>query len=502
MDGLLWEKGPISFLGITISDDIKVNTEENFMPKVKIMKNLLQIWSMRNLSLKGKIIIINSLIISLFVYPATIIETNVEVLELIDAAIFEFLWSRKKPKIAKNVIQNKLENGGMKMPNIFVKTKAWRLSWLKRAANNRQSKWVQILDSILGTVSFIDLLYTDFIKGNAEVAKLPNFYKEIIGVWVKSIHKNQAANAVDVQNQLLWLNSNVTVGKVPIFWKSWYKKGIKFIGDILNKNSDFLTAEEINNKYGVNCNFLQMLQICQAIPLKWRQMLSVATLVIKSEQLEIFIEHKNEFTRLDKMTSQLFYWILIEKVVKKPCSIPKWETTLGLQSVNWKHIFLNPFKVCHESQMQSFQFKILHRIIACNHWLHTMKVKDSPNCVFCKENDDIVHFFATCNRVTDFWRSFENWWIQTSGDVGKLDIKTVMFGVVSNKTNANVFNYCLIAAKMFIYAKKIKCERTNIDFYRFLIFLKEKLVLKETNAVLNGKLEEFENKFGIICYSL
>ena len=502
MHDLSWETGSINFLGMTISDDIKVNTEENIMPKVKIMKNLLQIWSMRNLSLKGKITIINSLIISLFVYPATIIETNVEVLELIDSAIFEFLWSHRKPKIAKNVIQNKLENGGMKMPNIFVKIKAWRLSWLKRAVNNRTSKWVLILDTILGTLSFTDLLYTDFIKGNAEVAKLPNFYKEIMGFWVKSIHKNQATNAVDVQNQMLWLNSNITVGNFPILWQSWYEKGIKFIGDILNKHSDFLTAEEINNKYGVKCNFLQMLQIRQAIPLKWRQMLSVATLVIKSEQLEIFIENKYEFTSLEKMTSQLFYWILMGNVVKMPCSIPKWENNLCLQNVNWKNIFLNPFKVCHESQMQSFQFKILHRIISCNHWLHTMKVKDSPNCIFCKENDDIIHYFATCNRVTDFWRSFENWWIKTSGDLGQLDIKTVMFGVFSNKTNANVFNYCLIAAKMFIYAKKLKCERTNIDFYRFLIFLKEKLILKETNAVLNGKLVEFENNFGFLYYNL
>ena len=75
-----------------------------------------------------------------------------------------------------------------------------------------------------------------------------------------------------------------------------------------------------------------------------------------------------------------------------------------------------------------------------------------------------------------------------------------MFDVVSNQKNANAFNYCLISAKMFIHATKLKCERKKIDFYRFLIFLKEKLVLKETNAVLIGKLEEFENKFGIVYY--
>ena len=35
------------------------------------------------------------------------------------------------------------------------------------------------------------------------------------------------------------------------------------------------------------------------------------------------------------------------------------------KSVN---IFLHPVKVCNESQMQNFQIKILHGIIACTHW--------------------------------------------------------------------------------------------------------------------------------------
>ena len=53
---------------------------------------------------------------------------------------------------------------------------------------------------------------------------------------------------------------------------------------------------------------------------------------------------------------------------------------------------------------------------------------------------------------------------RTSGYSGQLDIKTVMFGVVSTKSNLNVFNYCLIAAKMFIYVNKTKMREQILIF--------------------------------------
>ena len=55
-----------------------------------------------------------------------------------------------------------------------------------------------------------------------------------------------------MQNQAIWLNSNVTVGQVPILWQCYDDNSIKFIGDLLNEQSEYLTTEEIHCKYGVN----------------------------------------------------------------------------------------------------------------------------------------------------------------------------------------------------------------------------------------------------------
>ena len=56
-----------------------------------------------------------------------------------------------------------------------------------------------------------------------------------------------------------------------------------------------------------------------------------------------------------------------------------------------------------------------------------MKIKDSPNYIFCNIDNNLIYYFAVCVRVKTFWISFEKWWIKISGDLGKLDIKTVIF---------------------------------------------------------------------------
>ena len=74
-----------------------------------------------------------------------------------------------------------------------------------------------------------------------------------------------------------------------------------------------------------------------------------------------------------------------------------------------RHI-LKTYKSVQETQLQSFQYKIIHRIIACNKKLFDMKIKDSPTCNFCNKIDDIDHFFFYCPIVQTVWRLFFNWW--------------------------------------------------------------------------------------------
>ncbi len=44
-----------------------------------------------------------------------------------------------------------------------------------------------------------------------------------------------------------------------------------YIKDLLSDNRNFLSHQEINDKYNVGCNFLNISQLRQSIPFSWRE---------------------------------------------------------------------------------------------------------------------------------------------------------------------------------------------------------------------------------------
>ena len=95
---------------------------------MKSTENILNQWSRRKLSLKGKIVVINALALSTIVYPSTVLDVPIKTLEEVNRLLYNFLWEGKRPKIAAKVIESSIKLGGLKMPNIFLKVKAWQLT--------------------------------------------------------------------------------------------------------------------------------------------------------------------------------------------------------------------------------------------------------------------------------------------------------------------------------------------------------------------------------------
>ncbi len=99
-------------------------------------------------------------------------------------------------------------------------------------------------------------------------AKL-TFYPEMQNYWSEArIINNTNIKVGTIQEQVIWNNhyNIITIAKQSYYWKKWAKNGIVFIKDLLNNVSLFLGYSEINRKYNIKCNFLDILQIMQSIP--------------------------------------------------------------------------------------------------------------------------------------------------------------------------------------------------------------------------------------------
>ena len=56
------------------------------------------------------------------------------------------------------------------------------------------------------------------------------------------------------------------IKKKTLFWKSWFKKNILSVQDILNADGNFLTFLKFQDKFNIKTNYLHYFQLIAAIP--------------------------------------------------------------------------------------------------------------------------------------------------------------------------------------------------------------------------------------------
>ena len=136
---LNWTDGSIYILGLHICKIEVENIKYNFKPRIKMIRAIFNMWKQRNLYLKGKVIVINSLAASLLVYPCTALDTPENIIKEI---FCEFLWNGKVNKIARHIMIKQIEQGGLKLIDMTSKIKSLKMKWFnKRTINNPTSLW-------------------------------------------------------------------------------------------------------------------------------------------------------------------------------------------------------------------------------------------------------------------------------------------------------------------------------------------------------------------------
>ena len=144
--GLEWTKN-FEVLGIKYRiDHMETITDDNISSKITDMKKLLSIWSMRNLTPYGKVVIVKSLIYSkithiLLSLPKPSEKAFIDIQSLIDS----FLWNNKPPKFRREILEAELAEGGMKLHNLKIISMALKAGWIKRYLSSI-AKWTSLPD--------------------------------------------------------------------------------------------------------------------------------------------------------------------------------------------------------------------------------------------------------------------------------------------------------------------------------------------------------------------
>ncbi len=149
------------------------------------------------------------------------------------------------------------------------------------------------------------------------------------------------------------------------------------ISDIIEYSGKLLSHEELKTKYNIETNVLQTIQIHKSIPQPLLEIIKNSNLTQVSWSTDIKIKVNKIYKPLNSVKCKDFYWHLFKNKYHIPTCISKWHTNYENINVNideiWNRIFYLPFKICTQTKIQSFQYKLIHKVIACNAWLKILE---------------------------------------------------------------------------------------------------------------------------------
>ena len=110
------------------------------------------------------------------------------------------------------------------------------------------------------------------------------------------------------------------------------------------------------------------------------------------------------------ITNKDIYNTLITQMIQNPTAENKWYNLYPfLVHLNWTEIYILPNKISNEPYLQTFQYKVLNRIVNCNECLFEFKIKESENCLSCNQVDTLEHHLVSCKIYHKMWKKIQEW---------------------------------------------------------------------------------------------
>ena len=136
---LIWSDNPVEMLGVKITRNKQEIMSLNLDNVIQKGAAILALWEACSPSLFGRILIVNSLVASLFVYKFTVLPLlSQQYVNDIHNMFKRFIWNGKKSKIKFKILQGLKQDGGAGLVNVEKKNKALKIQWVFKACENIQ----------------------------------------------------------------------------------------------------------------------------------------------------------------------------------------------------------------------------------------------------------------------------------------------------------------------------------------------------------------------------
>ena len=216
----------------------------NFEKLLLSLKQTLNAWKGRYLSLKGKVLIAKTLGLSKFLFLSKVMHILILIKNEIDRLIYNCIWNGNTDKVRRNIFMQKICNGGYNMHDFNTVDKSLKIMWMKYLLDENNNMWKGYILEVLGKENINILFrskYTEYMVPS--FSKLPLFYKEVFTHWKFVKYKNND-NVQEIKSQFVWYNSDVfRKDDGPFYNKSLFQAGLWYIKDIFDKEGKIVSFE-------------------------------------------------------------------------------------------------------------------------------------------------------------------------------------------------------------------------------------------------------------------
>ena len=390
-----WTNEPINILGVWTGHCEEQLLDINYKPIVEKAKNILRSWRNRDLSLIGKISIINTLIGSLFVYRMTVLPNLPEVIiKELEDEFRRFIWNGKKAKIALEVLQRSKEEGGLRLVDLRKKEKALKISWIQILEEDE--KMANLAYEAISPILRQWIFDCNLNHKDVKWLKIGNkFWEQVLKAWCE-IHYAPD----NKQDQVIWYNSNIRIENKPFLWVESFKKGLWKISQLYEQGR-LISIRLAEQKFGLS--FIQLHALISSIPKGMRQGIEEGKRASLTSLYAELLDKKH-------LTGYVYNLLLREQGLCR--SKGKWELELDKIWSNkaFNRNFRNIYLVSNIAKYRSFQYRLLHRALVLNTHLYVWKMRENDLCTFCgKSRETLLHLFTQCEIIQELWLQSYEW---------------------------------------------------------------------------------------------
>ena len=394
-----------TLLGVCVTQKYGHLFDKNFKTTLSKAKQDMERWSSLPLSLAGRINSVKMTIMPrfLFLFQAVPIFIPKAFFRELNKYTSKFIWNGKVPRIRREFLERRKEEGGLALPNYLYYYWAANIHmlmfWVSDVPENDSPAWLDIEQHTSSPVSLGSLICAQLPLSKRQRTNNP-VIQGSLRIWSQFRTHFKLKNAFVTSP--IRANCNFAPSLTDPSFQQWHRKGLKSVKDLF-KDGHFLSFEQMRRDFDIpQSDFFKYLQVRSFV----RKYFSLTT------PPSTWVDECLGWDPVGRgMISRLYD--IIQCVASPSLDRVKgtWEEELGmdLSDITWQAAvaLVHSSSVCIRHGL--LQFKVLHRLHFSPGRLARIYPDSDQACARCGQESALLsHMLWSCPRLASFWKEIFN----------------------------------------------------------------------------------------------